>query len=64
VRQEQFNPRICQVFKQNRLFLLTMKPFACISLATMTAIALLGSQTEYAFSQASDATLAKTETSS
>jgi len=64
VRQEQFNLRICQVFKQNRLFLLTMKPFACISLATMTAIALLGSQTEYSFGQSNDATLAKTEPSS
>ena len=41
-----------------------MKPFACASLATMTAIALLGSQPEYAFSQSTDSTLAKTATSS
>lgn len=41
-----------------------MKPFTCVSLATMTAIALLGSQPKYAFSQSTDSTLAKTETSS
>jgi putative endopeptidase len=41
-----------------------MKPFTCVSLATLTAIALLGSQPEYASSQSADSTLSKAEPSS
>ena len=41
-----------------------MKFLSFVSLLSLTAIALLGSQPEYAFAQSSDATLAKTEPSS
>lgn len=41
-----------------------MKSFTCVSLVTMTAIALLGSQPEYASSQSTDSSLSKAVSSS
>ena len=41
-----------------------MKPLACLSLATLTAIALLSSQPESASSQSTDSTLSTAEPSS